>query len=593
MNSGNLGNSELSSMRAVREKKDGYQRETKDFVHRFKQYMAIKFREIETDILDELENNRKVSMSKNPPRLDYLLRDKPRKGLWSYSPLMLFAREMEPYEWEDIIRMYEGSARKGFQEEFRDNVFAWKRIAQKPTADEQDVLFTSQEKESESLVGRKLTVKRSKTVRTDGINRVSSGGKPKDGKVDAYEAFQGALNEMARVVFAEQNFVVDLFHLTSLNNTDFIDAVNAAKPEARMGGDPLEKKIFDPDRDLARRLSSTMEEIFTFWPNDLQTLVEWVVKQDALQGVGVIAALESKLSELEETNQEYLTQTMTKAHDRLVVVFNRFVDEQVHGIEETKVKIKKRKGVIAFMKIFPNFSLTIEGMLPPVTQLPIRNLVNDAYIKINKAMFESLKFIAKETPTAAQAAPSGGDPEDKEALNYHILLIENMNHYIEEVYPKGNPVLFDWKNRAQDEMAEHMAHYLAAVLRRPLGKLLDFLESAETQLAALPASSQPTEIATRASHSRSVFKKILSSYDAKEMRKGIDTLRKRIEKHFGEADEAGISRGLVANVLSECENRYLEVGTRTRTVVREIYDGGVEVEWRDEDVVAAFGGHRR
>ncbi|KAL8932415.1 MAG: hypothetical protein Q9216_006848 [Gyalolechia sp. 2 TL-2023] len=585
--SGNFGSSELSSMRAVREKKDGYQVEIKDFVQRFKQYMAIKFRETEANIKHELEKSQ--SMSKNPPKLDVRMREKPKQDLWAYSPLLLFSREMEPYEWEDLIRMYEGSAKRPYQEEFKDNVFAWKRISRKPTTDEQEVLFTSQEKEPESLVGRKLTVKRSKTVRSDTNNRISSGDKPNDGKIDAYEAFAGALSEMTRLVFVEQNFVTDLFHLTSAQSSDFNDAVNAARPDARKAADFTERKPFEPDRDLARRLHGTMDEIYSFWPTDLQNLVDWVVKQDSLQGVGVIAALQSKLSEFEETNQEYLTQTVNKVHDRLITVFNRFIDEQIHGIEDTKVKIKKRKGVIAFMKTFPTFSLAVEAMLPPLTRLPIRSMVDEAYRKLNRAMFESLKFIAKESPTAAQAIPSGGDPEDKEALNYHILLIENMNHYLEEVYAKDNPVLSEWREQARLEMAEHMDLYLAAVLRRPLGKLLDFLESAETQLKDLQQRDQsPQVIASRASHSRSVFKKVLSTYDGREIRKGIDALRKRVEKHFGEADDASISRGLVAKVLRECEARYLGVGERTRGLVRDVYEGNVEVEWRDEDVTGAF-----
>ncbi|KAL8661516.1 MAG: hypothetical protein Q9202_005525 [Teloschistes flavicans] len=582
-----IGNSELSSIRAVRERKDGYQVEINDFVQRFKQYMSVKFKETESLIMDSVEIVRTSNTTRNPPRLDVRRREGPRQALWVYSPLLLFSREMAPTEWEELIRMYEGSAKAPYQEEFRDNVFAWKRIARKPTTDEQDLLFTSPEKESESLVGRRLTVKRSKTVRTEANHRISSGDKPNDGKVDAYEAFSGALNEMIRVIFTEQNFVTELFHLTSAHNADFNDAVSAG-PEGRAAKDLMERKAFEADRDLARRLHSAMEEVFSFWPTDVQNLVEWVVKQDQLQGVGVIAALESKLLELEETNQEYLVQSINKMHDRLVAVFNRFIDEQIHGIEDTKVKIKKRKGVIAFMKTFPNFSLAIEAMLPPLTQLPIRTLIDDAYRKINRAMFESLKFIAKESPTAAQTAPSGGDPEDKEVLNYHILLIENMNHYVEEMYAKDNAILSDWKLQAQQEMAEHMDLYLAAVLRRPLGKLLDLIESAETQLANLSPEASPTVLATRASHSRSVFKKTLSIYDGKEMRKGIETLKKRVEKHFGEGGDVGLSRGLVATVLRECEKRYLDVGERTRRLVREVYEGGLEVEWRDEDVGAAF-----
>ncbi len=586
-NSTGNGNTELSSMHAVREKKETFRRESVDLVQRLKRHMSRMFQDVEQQTKDALESNRNTKAPANLTKLDHHLRDTPKKGLWLYSPLILFAREMEPSEWEDLLRMYEIRIKPHYQEEFRDNISAWKRATRKPTGDEQDVLFTTQEKENESLVGRKLTVKRSKTVRAG--DRISSGDKPRDGKVTAYEAFAGALTEMARVIFVEQNFVVDLFHASSLDTQDFIDA-HAIDPAQRGTGDLMVKKPFDPDRNMAKTVSGVIEEIYSFWPAELQGLADWTIKQDAMNGVGVLFALESQLLEVEETNQEFLTQAVTKIHDRLVNKFTHFINEQIRGIEDTKVRIKKRKGVIAFMKTFPNFSIALENMLPPtrsLDHLPIRATVNDAYDKINKAMFESLKFIAKESPMATQAAATAGDPEDKEALNYHILLIENMNHYIEEVAVRKNPVLEDWNFRARAEMGEHMELYLAAVIRRPLGKLLDFLESTESLIRNNPGS--PTSIATRASHSRSTFKKILSSYDAKEIRRGIETLKKRVDKHLGDGDDtAGLSRELVTKVFRECESRYLQIGERVNKVVKDVYENSLEVEWRREDVVSAF-----
>ena len=584
------GTAELSSMHAVREKKETFRRESIDFIQRLKRHLSKMFQDMEQQTQAALESSRNMKAPAKSSKLDHHLRDAPKRDLWLYSPLILFAREMEPPEWEDILRMYEVRVKAQYQEEFVDNVSAWKRATRKPIVDEQDVLFTTQEKESEGLVGRKLTVKRSKTVRAG--DRISNGDKPRDGKVTAYEAFAGALTETAKVIFVEQNFVVDLFHASSLDNQDFIDA-HAIDPAQRGTGDLMVKKPFDPDRDTAKLVSGVMEEIYSFWPTEIHGLADWTIKQDAMNSVGVLFALESQLHEVEETNQEFLTQTITKIHDRMVSKFAHFINEQIRGIEDTKVKINKRKGIIAFMKTFPNFSIALENMLPPtrsLDHLPVRATVNNAYDKINKAMFESLKFIAKESPMATQATAAAGDPEDKEVLNYHILLIENMHHYIEEVATRNNPVLDEWNFRARAEMNEHMELYLAAVIRRPLGKLLDFLESTESLLRNNNNSdSPPTAIATRASHSRSTFKKILSNYDAKEIKRGIETLKKRIDKHFGDCDDtAGLSQDLVIKVFRECEGRYLLTGERVNKVVQEVYENSLEVEWRKEDVVSAF-----
>jgi hypothetical protein len=383
----------------------------------------------------------------------------------------------------------------------------------------------------------------------------------------------------------EQNFIVEFFHISSLEQYDFPEAVAAAPPDARRGGDLRRPRVMDPNRDLAKLVVQSMEEVYAFFSGDMQALVDWTIQADPLQGVGVIAAVERKLAILEESSQEFLTRTLQRLHQRLVGLFTKFLDEQIRAIEDTKVKINKRKGVIAFIRVFPSFSLALETMLTTSHDLEIRQTVNHAYARINKTMFESLKVIARENPGAQVA---GADPEDKEALNYQILLIENMNHYLEEVDARANPVLEDWKHNAEQEMDEHMSLYLGAVIRRPLGKLLDFLESTESLMLSRQPGDPFSKISNMPSHSKATFKKVLASYDSREIRKGIEALKKRVEKHFGDADDPNISRGLVNKVLQNCEKYYEKVEDRILTISRDVYDGEVIAEWTRADVSAAF-----
>lgn len=295
------------------------------------------------------------------------------------------------------------------------------------------------------------------------------------------------------------------------------------------------------------------------------------------------------MADFDDTNQEFIVHSLQKIHSRLVGLFNRFVDEQIRGIEETKVKVNKRRGVISFMRVFPSFSTAVEAMLssqPSHEFSDIRVSVNDAYDRINRAMWESLKFIAKEAPGQQHGVAAGaGDPEDKEALNYHILLIENMNHYIEEVDVRSLPVLERWRDRAHEDLQEHMKLYLDAVIRRPLGRLLEFVESTE---GLLGSGTSPGDVANRPSHSRSVAKKVLAAHDSKEMRRGIELLKKRVEKHFGDADDPGLSRSLVLKVLRECEGRYGAAYDRTKHIIDSVYEGTLDLDWRKEDVGAMF-----
>lgn len=274
-----IGN-EISTMRAVRERKDGYLNESIGFIQRFKQHMAFKFREAESETKESLGRDRNGPISNTAAKLDLRRRDKARASLWMYSPLLLFTREISPREWEDLLRLYEGTTKQPYQEEFRDTISSWRRMARKLAGDEQDVLFTTQEKETDGIVARKLTVKRTKTIREGSRN--SSNEKAQDGKIYGFEVFAGALYDMSQSVSLEQNFMVDLFHLTSLETLEFPDLVAAVAPELRKVGNLGERKPVDPDRDMAKRVQNTLEEMYSFWSEDLQSLVDWVVQQDPL-----------------------------------------------------------------------------------------------------------------------------------------------------------------------------------------------------------------------------------------------------------------------------------------------------------------------
>ncbi|KAI0129565.1 exocyst complex component Sec3-domain-containing protein [Xylariales sp. AK1849] len=587
-------NTDYGKMRIVQEKKEMYLTSSAQFLQRFREFMDRQFDQAAREVKQALDG----ALSK---KVDPRHHDVGRDILWRYSPLMVYARDLDLTGWNTCLQLYQDKNHPLYKSEFKEVLTAWKRNARKPTGEEADLLFSAQvEKQQESTMAtaRKLTVKRSQTLARSLRSPLGEGGrnmdKSSEGRSLPYEIFAGIVDDLLPLVEIEQNFIVDFFHATTLETSDFPDAVLAAKPRDRRGGDLRRHRLMEPDRELARRMTRAMEAIFAFLEQDLQMTVDWVLSQDPLQGVGVLAVMERKHSEMAQSNQDFLNNILQKIHGNLESRFTKFVDEQIRAIEDTKVKIKKRKGVISFMRVFPQFSSAIENMMATAeASSSARRSIDREYDRIIKSMFESLKVIARENP--ATLTNSGADPEDKEALNFHILLIENMNHFLEEVDTHGLEILEDWKEAANSEMTEHMTLYLSAVMRRPLGKLLEYLENIEAQLAS---GKLPSTIAAQPSNSKGTFNKVLSGYDGREVRKGVEALRKRVEKHFGDVDEEGgkgnvaSGRALVNRMLKECERFYGEVEVRISTVTSTVYGGDVLFEWPRGEVKGAFAGGR-
>ena len=487
---------ELGSMVAVRQKRDSYGQESDRFCQRLMQHLEFAF----TSSFNSVKGKLLVPANGNAGvmKLNTDAYPEARRSLWVYSPLILFTKELNPPAWQTILRMYHSRAKLLYADAFGQNLAYWKRSLRKPTGEEADILFTTQEKEEVTSSGalssaRKLTVKRSqtlaKTLRSASGEKHSPTESRNTGSLSHCEIFNGAMDEMGLLVSYEQNFVVDLFHATSLETTDFLDVVAATPPDERYGTNVAQQKPLDPDREMARTVTSAMGEIFNSFTNELSSLLDWSISTDPIQGVGVMATLSKHYYHLQDSSQEFLVQLIETLRGRLENMFAKFVDEQVRAIEDTKVKIKKRKGVIGFMKVFPHFALGVENTFASIggadydrdadSMQDTRTRVDEAYTRINRAMFDSLKVIAKESPSAAPQAPrtATDDPEDKEMLNYHVLIIENMNHYISEVDDGGKQgVLAEWKGRAEMERREAMDSYVGQVIRRPLGKVLVSLQ---------------------------------------------------------------------------------------------------------------------
>ena len=281
---GIYADTEIGQMRAVREKKEHYRDETSMFLKRLSQYMSMAFKMVEVRAIENVERARGTTM--NPATsLDLRVHETSRQELWMYNALMLFVREVNSYEWQTLISTYETYTQPTYKEQFRDNLLAWKNVARKSTGEEQDSLFTTQEKETLddgiTNAARKLTVKRGKTVRAIGsLGR--SVGERRDGKVEAHEAVAGVLEGHLRLISEEQNFTVSFFHLSSLSSVDFAEIVAGRPPAQRRLPNLSLKQTYDPDRDMAKMVERMMDSLYAFWPTDMQNMIEWALSNDQL-----------------------------------------------------------------------------------------------------------------------------------------------------------------------------------------------------------------------------------------------------------------------------------------------------------------------
>lgn len=266
------------------------------------------------------------------------------------------------------------------------------------------------------------------------------------------------------LVTREEAFIADLLHIND-NAVTFADYA-ALEPYFRRRA----AAIFG-DEALAstgplREMKGALDLIFSFLAPEWQSFADVAIQYDRIQLVGILAALDRAIVEAEELSSEFLLRSLAKLHMRLAALLERFVAEQIKAIEQTKLTVKKRKGVAHFIRVFPVWVERIEAQLVNAESLNIRAAIDGYYEQISHTMFDALQAMAK-----MEGAGTAAD-EDKSALNHHVILIENMFHFVHECKKLRNPALQPLIRRAEAIYEDHKAAYVHSVLRRPLGKTM-------------------------------------------------------------------------------------------------------------------------
>jgi hypothetical protein len=145
-----------------------------------------------------------------------------------------------------------------------------------------------------------------------------------------------------------------------------------------------------------------------------------------------------------------------------------------------------------------------------------------AYERIIKIMLDNLHSFAKEADAVST--------DDKEQLNIHIMTVENMHHFHTELRRLNVVSLDTHIQAAKSQYDTHLNAYIKAVVRRPFGKLLEFFEGIDEILK----TSAPEEVGFRMNYNKAALKKVIAMYPGKEIKKAVEVLYKRVDKHFSE-----------------------------------------------------------
>lgn len=636
--SGNEAGGEfLGTMRALKEKRHIYEQAAAEFMSKYKAFLDKQV----SGAIASAENAIVQPLANNEPKF-VTLEDKIFQDLCPTSSITLFVKEIDDLNYFSLLRSYQQKVKPYYDEASAAYFIKWKRnIGQ---IDKYSDMFVSKEPGEVSMSTQvKSSLKRSGT-----LARLKSHTEFKD-KGERHGSVTGMTNnnaaqaenvlianiakatpicgylvrslEVIKSIFiCQQELLVTIFHLSSFAVSKYPEYVKSSPVPLRLSKSPqLYERVFDidSDRGKAQDLLNAMNEVFSPLQDRMVKFFSEILEESSASCPGVLTAIDVMKKELEVSNQDYLNQLLNRLYDKLVSVWNQYISKQIAHIGGTMISSKKRTGPVLFIKIFPAFCKRIEQEikleLPPsldINDLSVRAIVDKSYDQLGKTMIHTLQRAAKESHNVTGQRPGGAnvrdgqgdavnDYEDKELLNYHIFMIENMTLMSEGLEPveRNNEVLGNLCRLSQHTSRREIDLYVDLVMHRPVGKFRAFVDDVEQVYKKNPSDNP----ATKPGLNRSALKKLLMGYDVKELRKGLENLRKRVEKHFSDMEEGITNRSdpafqkrLVAKIWKFTEARYVTLFNKLSMICQRHYstagDSGYvcAVEFTDSDITQSF-----
>ncbi|CCF54677.1 hypothetical protein NDA11_006208 [Ustilago hordei] len=505
------------------------------------------------------------------------------KTLGQYCGLLLYMKEVSSATFSRASAAYFASASECYRAEMAQLFGAYRKQLRK--ASDEDLAEASFLPTPSSTAGVAI---RSGTIRRVARNQTLRNGAGREkSDVSAQDGLQRILGSIIPVLLREQTFISDFLHIND-NNITYADYMDLEPYFRRRAA-----AIFTPNTTKSgplREMKGAMDLIFGFIAPELQTFTDEALSKDRMSIVGLLATLDRGIIEAEEVSCESLQKVLAKLHLRLASQLERFVGEQVKAIEQTKLTVKKRKGVVGFMRVFPIFVDRVEAQMVNAEGLNIRTAVDGYYGLICGSMFDALQTISRADVSSA----AGGD-EDKGQLNHLVILIENMFHFVHEVRKRSSRTtsLAGLVKRAEGIYTDSLTSYTQFVLRRPLGRLMDFGDGLDALLRSTPAN----EVSLHSAYSKSSYKKLVKDFGGKDTRKAVEALAKRVGKHFGDDDDsptAGEEGGegeteVLRKVWTSCEEGFVKEFDRIHRLGTDCYpDVGASLELSGNELRRLF-----
>ncbi|KAG8504936.1 Exocyst complex component 1 [Galemys pyrenaicus] len=234
---------------------------------------------------------------------------------------------------------------------------------------------------------------------------------------------------------------------------------------------------------------------------------------------------------------------------------------QIRQMEEVKISKKSKVGILPFVAEFEEFAGLAESIFKNAER---RGDLDKAYTKLIRGVFINVEKVANESQKT---------PRD-------VVMMENFHHIFATLSRLKISCLEAEKKEAKQKYTDHLQSYVIYSLGQPLEKLNHFFEGVEARVAQ---GIREEEVSYQLAFNKQELRKVIKEYPGKEVKKGLDNLYKKVDKHLCEEEN------LLQVVWHSMQDEFIRQYKHFEGLIARCYPGsGVTMEFTIQDILDYF-----
>ncbi|XP_051473247.1 exocyst complex component 1 isoform X3 [Apus apus] len=371
--------------------------------------------------------------------------------------------------------------------------------------------------------------------------------------------FEQVLSELEPLCLAEQDFISKFFKLqqhqsisgSATNEAEEMDA--GALSRSYTSGVP---QTVSSEKDMIRQM---MTKIFRCIEPELNNLIALGDKIDSFNSLYMLVKMSHHVWTAQNVDPaSFLSTTLGNVLVTVKRNFDKCISNQMKQMDEVKISKKSKVGILPFVAEFEEFAALAESIFKNAER---RGDLDKAYIKLIRAVFVSVEKVANESQKT---------PRD-------VVMMENFHHIFATLSRLKISCLEAEKKEAKQKYTDHLQSYVIYSLGQPLEKLNHFFEGVEARVAQ---GIREEEVSYQLAFNKQELRKVIKEYPGKEVKKGLDNLYKKVDKHLCEEEN------LLQVVWHSMQDEFIRQYKHFEGLIARCYPGsGITMEFTIQDIL--------